>query len=251
MRIEAPAWDRIPELRRLWQAVFQDPGDYLDRFFEKAFSPDRCRCVMENGEVAAMAHWFTMYQGERRAAYLYAVATRRSSRGRGHCRRLLEEIHSLLGRQGYAWAILVPEDEGLAAMYARMGYRHFGGVRRIFSNAGPRPAALTPIGPARYQALRQRLLPEGGVMLDDTGADFLGALAELYEGPDFLLAAVREGEMLHGIELLGSAAGAPGILTALGCVHGSFLLPGHEPFAMCRGLDDSAPPPRYFGIAFD
>lgn len=252
MIIDFPAGSQTGRLRQLWQEAFQDPDDYIDTFFSLAFSPDRCRCVTVNGEVAAMVHWFDMTCRGRQVAYLYAVATHRDYRGRGFCRGLLEDVHGLLKDRGYAGTVLVPEGEVLAAMYGRMGYRNFGGLEEIHCRAAKEPVPLRPITAGEYNARRNALLPPGGVELGDTAVSFLASMAEFYEGEDFLLAASRKDRTLFGAELLGNAEAAPGILRALGCTGGNFRGPGEQyPFAMYRSLDDTTPPPGYFGIAFD
>ena len=95
------------------------------------------------------------------------------------------------------------------------------------------------------------MLPPGSAELTDIPAAYLGAMAQFWTGEDFLLAGDMENGVLNGIELLGNAESAPGILAALGCAEGSFLSPGGEPYAMYRSLDGITAPPQYFGIAFD
>ena len=59
-------------------------------------------------------------------------------------------------------------------------------------------------------------------------------------------------DTLVGLELLGNAAEAPGILMALGLAYGRFRIPGgDEPFAMFLPLKEGASAPGYFGFAFD
>ena len=75
---------------------------------------------------------------------------------------------------------------------------------------------------------------------------------EIEAGADFLLAAWREEDTLHGMELLGNTAAAPGILRALGCTTGKFQIPGQEKaFAMIHKLQKNAATPKYFGLAFE
>ena len=84
------------------------------------------------------------------------------------------------------------------------------------------------------------------------GLPFLAAQAQLFAGADFLLAAWREEDTLHGMELLGNAHAAPGILRALGCENGVFQIPGGEkPFAMICKFTKTAGTPAYFGFSFD
>ena len=65
MIINAPDSAQIPALRRLWQQAFGDSEQFLDIFFETAYSPDRCRCVIVDDQLAAALYWFDCgYQGE-------------------------------------------------------------------------------------------------------------------------------------------------------------------------------------------
>ena len=57
------------------------------------------------------------------AAYLYAVATDEGYRGQGLCRALLAFAEKELKKRGADAVLLVPADEGLAAMYA-VSYTH-------------------------------------------------------------------------------------------------------------------------------
>lgn len=251
MIIDHPTAEQVSELKELWQAVFQDPGDYIEGFFVHAFSPRRCLCLRDAGRVAAMVHWMDMTCRGKKVAYIYAVATRRQYRGRGFCRKLMEKAHEILAARGYAGAALVPQGEELFTMYGKMGYRPCGGIRRIFRSANHTPVSLEPLSWQEWNARRKEMLPEGGVELTENPAAYLGAMASFWGGEDFLLAGVVEDGVFHGIEMLGSCASAPGILVALGCEEGSFLTPGDAPFAMYRSLDGISPPPEYFGIAFD
>lgn len=252
MRIDFPGDAQKSALRRLWKQAFGDDDAFLDRFFETAYSPDRCRCVLEDGGVSAALYWLDMHCRDRRIAYFYAVATDEACRSRGLCRRLMADAHDILQSRGYAGSILVPESGGLGAMYEKMGYRFCSSIRRFDSTPGPGSIPCRQIGREEYLRLRERLLPEGGVQLGEEALALLDSLAAFYAGEDFLLTAVRNDGTLVCPELLGDTAAAPGILKALGASRGSFRTAGPgEPFAMYRPIDPQAPAPAYFGLAFD
>ena len=81
---------------------------------------------------------------------------------------------------------------------------------------------------------------------------FLSSQAKFYTGEDFLLAARKEGDRLFGLELLGEASKAGGILSSLGCTEGKFRVIGNErDFAMFIPLKESVIVPTYFAFAFD
>ena len=252
MTIDSPRAGDIPALRRLWQEAFGDEDAFLDAFFSTAFSPDRCRCIREGEEILAALYWLDSQHTGRPIAYLYAIATAKERRGKGLCRALMEETHRVLAARGYAGALLVPGEPSLFDFYAKMGYRACTTVGEIACTAAPAPVALRSLAAEEYTALRRAYLPQGGVLQEGESIAFLARQAALYAGEDFLLAARRSGDTLHGLELLGNADAAPLSLCALGCAEGHFRIPaGGTPFAAYLPLDPLCPPPAYFGLAFD
>ena len=252
MTINAPVPEQIPQLRDLWQEAFRDPETFLDDFFAVAFSPDRCRCVCMDGKVAAALYWFGCSHLGQPIAYIYAVATAKECRGQGLCHKLMEHTHAHLEGLGYAGAVLVPGSGTLFRLYADMGYQVCGGVSEFACAPKVQGLTLCQVDKEAYADLRRQLLPVGGVVQEGKNLDFLQTQATLYSGPGILLAARQEEDRLHGIELLGDTAVAPGILHALGCASGTFRGPGDTPFAMYRPLGSSTlPAPAYFGLPFD
>lgn len=252
MNFEHPGPVQTQQLLRLWKTVFGEHDGFWELFLNTGFLPDHCRCVTENGQVLGGLSWFDCSCGGDTVAYIYAVATDPSHRGRGLCRALMEDVHALLKQRQYASVLLVPADDGLREMYRKLGYEDCTAVSELSCSTGNSALELRSIGKEEYAALRRALLPERGVLQEGINLTFLAAQAQLFAGEDFLLAAWREGETLHGMELLGNTAAAPGILRALGCETGTFQIPGTEkPFAMIRKLRESAVLPRYFGLAFE
>lgn len=241
---------QISGLRALWQEAFGDTEDFLDIFFQTGFSPARCRCISHGDEIAAALYWFDCTMGTQKHAYVYAVATAGKHRGRGLCHRLMADTHALLKNAGYAGVILVPQQESLRQFYAGMGYRDMGGISE-FSCAAGNPIPLRAIGREEFALRRRLLLPEMGVIQEGENLLFLAAQVQFYTGDNFLLSAWEEKGILCGVEFLGDASAAPGILAALGCREGRFRTPGDGPFAMFLPLIPEAVTPAYFGFAFD
>lgn len=250
MTIDAPRPEQTVQLRRLWQEAFHDTEAYLDSFFSLAFSPDRSRCVTEDGRVAAALYWFDCSCMGKKFAYLYAVATAKDHRGQGLCRQLMDHAHGHLRNQGYAGTILVPASEELRQMYGKMGYLPGTRISLLTCPAGERAVPLKMLTAAEYERRRLELLPPGGVAQEGPMTALLADQMGLFGGADFLLAAWVEDGVLHAEEFLGDPSVAPGIVKALGAEKGIFRLPGaDEPFAMYRPLTDPCPKPGYFGIS--
>lgn len=240
----------VSGLRRLWQQAFGDTEEFLDLFFDRAFSPQRCLWCEDDGQVTAALYWLDCSYRGQKTAYVYAVATDRDHRGRGLCRSLMERLHGLLRSWGYAGAVLVPGAPELAGLYEKLGYRFSGGSREAEYLAGAEPVSVKPISRDAYQILRRKYLPPDSVIQEGENLELLDALGAFYalekgclwisQGPDGSAAG----------ELLGDPSLAPGILRTLGMDRGRFWGPGNTPFAMFLPLDD-LPGPAYLGFAFD
>lgn len=252
MIFDHPTHGQLPQLLALWKEAFGEHNGFWELFLETAFLPDHCRCIVADGQIAASLCWMDCTCQGQPMAYVYAVVTHPVFRGRGLCRKLLEEVHGLLKTSGYAAALLVPDGDTLRQMYRKLGYADATCVSEFTVAAGASPVPLQAIGPELYGRLRREFLPEGSVQQEGRGMDFLARQAQFYLGPQVLLAAYWEDGVLYGMELLGDKTKAPGIVTALDCKKGHFRTPGPDtPFAMAYPLTQDAKMPRYFGFAFD
>ena len=126
MNFEQPSAHHIPQLIKLWKEVFGEYDGFWELFLETGFQPDHCRCITEKGQVLAGLYWFDCSCGKEKIAYIYAVVTDPTHRGKGLCRKLMADVHSLLQQQGYAGVMLVPAEKGLREMYRKMGFQDMG-----------------------------------------------------------------------------------------------------------------------------
>lgn len=252
MKAEHPSSGHISGLRSLWKEAFGDTDAFLDLFFGLAYDPDRCLCIAVQGRPAAALYWLDMDCAGQKFAYIYAVATARDCRGQGFCRQLMADAAEVLKENGYHGALLVPQDEGLRTMYARMGYRDAAPIDVLFCAAADVPIPIKEIGAEEYAALRSSLLPEGSVELGEKALAFLSALARFYAGDGFLAAVSREAEHLRILEYLGDRRLIPGLIAALGAREATLRTPGStKPFAMYLPLTADCTAPTYYPFAFD
>ena len=251
MVIDYPTAAQEPQLRSLWQLAFGDSEEFIAGFFAGGYSPRRCRCAAECDDVAAALYWFDSEFRGQKFAYLYAVATHPDFRNRGLCRTLMADTVDCLTERGYDGALLMPQDLNLREMYGRMGFGDCCTLSEFACDAGE-AVALRPVSPGEFAALRREYLPPEGVIQEGANLSYLERYAAFYAGEDFLLAAAPDGDSLTGMELLGNADAAPGILGALGFSHGHFRTPGATlPGAMFRSLRAGVVAPGYFGLVFD
>ena len=256
--VSCPSPELIPSMRSLWKEAFGDVDEALDAFFVTAFAPERCRVFADGNEVLGALYIFDCELKNKKIAYIYAVATKKSARGQGIAKNLLDDTHRYLARKGYAGAILVPGEPSLFAFYEKLGYEICSQIGELETAASNTEIYVKKIEKAEYMSKRREYLPENGVVQENCNVDFLATYASFYKGDNFLLAAYKSDTKLRGVELLGDTDNAPAILRALGCEKGFFRVPLQNsptvklrPFAMYCPFDKTAPAPEYFGIAFD
>ncbi len=251
MIIDRPEDRLIPGLKKLWQQAFGDPVSFIDGFFAAGFAPERCRCLQQNGQLAAALYWFDCTCAGQKLAYVYAVATDTAFRRQGLCHALMEDTLRHLKSLGYAAALLVPADGSLRQFYARMGFRNFGGIREFTCTQGAAPVDIRRVSPEEYALMRKGLLSQGSVLQEGATLAFLNTYTEFYAGEGTVFTLFRDGDTAYIPELLGDAAQAPGILTALNIPQGRFRVPGSKPFAMYYPLQQDLQVPDHFGLALD
>lgn len=253
MIIENPHPYDNSALKNLWKEAFSDEDGVIDGFFSTAFSSERCFAVREEGGIVGALYWFDCTFSDKRVAYLYAIATSKSHRGRGICRALMQKTEKHLLENGYAGTVLVPGSDELFAFYEKLGYKLCTRIGEIACRAAETPTKLTPVDVEEYADIRRRLLPPLSIIQENENLDFLLTMAELYKGEDFLIAVEKRGKTLHGHEFLGNFSNLGGVVCALGCEMGRFRIPkGEKPFSMCKFFDGGlGEMPSYFGLAFD
>ena len=225
LRLSVPG--DIPALRELWALAFGDAGAYVDNFFQTYYRPHRMLVLEEEGSIQAMTAWFdTAFllsgQGECRAAYLYAVATRPECRGRGLSHRLLEWADGYFRGLGIPAVTTVPARPDLHTFFASNGF----GECFCHVQASLTPPQLPPAGedevlrraaPAEYGRVREALLadiphiayPEDALRYQEgccalgTGGLFVG---DTPDGPACLCAEDAGGGLVIVKEYLGSPA---------------------------------------------
>lgn len=253
MIIEHPSLETIQALRALWKEAFGDSDDLLDAFFERGYSAERCFCARCEGQIVGALYWFDAEWEGQPVAYLYAIATAESHRGRGICQALMSHTHAHLKAQGYRAAMLVPGSASLFSFYEKLGYRTVCTIGETEAIAKATDLSLKELSPEEYERERRAFLPRWSVLQEGATVSFLSASAKFYRGEGILLTARAESEHLVGIELLGKKTMAGAVVSALGCKTGSFRTVGEDrPFVMLLPLSEKIfIQPSYFGLALD
>lgn len=148
-------------LLALWQEAFGDSEDYIRGFFMR-FPPEKTAWVVEeNGAPCTAAYLLESGRlGETPCAYVYAVATRAASRGRGYAGRLMRRFTGLAEARG-ALLYTRPAEPGLFAWYHEtLGTAEISFLReeRILRAEGAAQLPAQRVGAAEYARLREARL---------------------------------------------------------------------------------------------
>lgn len=252
MIVDYPAPAQAPMLRALWKEAFADTDDFLNTFFHTGFHPRRCRCITEDGAVAAALYWFEATCRGQRFAYVYAVATAKSRRGQGLFSALLADTKRLLTDIGFDGILLVPETEALGRMYEKFGFFPCTSIWEQTVEAGAQKLPVRQISVDAYALLRRQMLPEDAVVQEGEILPLLAAQYHFWAGEGFLALGQFDDGKLICREFLGDERAMPGLLRTLEVRCGHFRTPGTQrPFAWLLPLQPHCMRPAYFGLALD
>lgn len=214
----------IPALKALWREAFSDPQQDIDEFFRTLY-PDAAGFCAEDESGAPVSMLFalpqTIVKGEKqcKAAYLYAVATKKEYRGKGLCKAVMAHAEKELRKRYVDALLLSPASEALADLYAQLGFTRQTGARRIITDCGKKKGQAAEIGVQDYAGLRETALWDvSHVRYDKAQLEYAvsgGRFYCLMAGYDMGCAAAKDGEngtrafvyeMLPGKDLLGALA---------------------------------------------
>jgi predicted acetyltransferase len=116
----------IEELKHIWNVCFDDDEAYGNLYFSHAYSPENTLVHTVGGRAVAMLSLLPATlvtpAGERKARYVYAVATLPAFRGQGFSRQLAAQADAQMRAEGCELAIVVPASDALVGFYSRQGF---------------------------------------------------------------------------------------------------------------------------------
>ena len=143
----------LPGISALWQEAFGDGPEAVRAFF--AHFPQCISYVAEDdGQIVSMVHALPrILSPDIPAAYLYAVATAKTHRGQGLCRKLMAFAEEELAKAGIETTVLTPGEPSLFRFYENLGYRT-GFFRKRTPFRGGEPISLTEYNRRREELLK-------------------------------------------------------------------------------------------------
>lgn len=148
-----------PALIALWHRVFEDPEALAAEFLRLLPGMGGGVAAFADGALAGAAYIVTgLRVGEKRAAYLYAVAVHPEYRGLGLGKGLTQKAAALGRARGADFVCTLPASGSLYAWYEELlGTRCalYRKKEQLPARFGP---AVSPLSPAEYNARREALL---------------------------------------------------------------------------------------------
>ncbi len=257
-------------LRALWREVFRDEEAVIDAFFDCLYTPEDTLTAVRGGEPVAAAYLLRgaalcTPDGNRPAAYFYALATRPDCRGQGLGRSITRACLRLTAQRGETLC-LMPGEESLRRWYKETAsLESFGTARERAAGAAALPGlALREIGAAEYAGRREALLsdtphaalPEGFFRFQARLCALSGGALLSLRGPDGaegLACVERYGDAVQLPELLwtGDAeAAAAAVAARYGVSNCVFRSPGEGDLTV-MGAAPVPQPPFWWGPVFD
>ena len=209
----------LPALTALWSECFGDPQEEVAAFWARLFDKLRVYAEFSGKRAVTMlcALPTELVSGDGEAnpcAYLYALCTAPSERGKGLAHRLLSFAVQDLKAAGFVFAALAPAQEGLFRFYAAQGFTAAFFCREYTVAAQTAPLKISGASPELYRNLREMQLYGSFVSYPEALLALEGERLQRVETADGIYCAdvQREGSTLRIRELLPDA---PEIAAAL------------------------------------
>lgn len=267
MRTRKTTPNDIPALKTLWQEAFGDEKQDIDLFFETLYPSAIGFCAEEDGDILSMLFALpqTIVKDEKqcKAAYLYAVATKKDARGRGLCKAVFAYAEKELRKRYFGALLLSPASEELAELYAKLGFLRQTGAKKVFLPCEKAQGQANEIGVQDYAGLRETLLWDiPHVRYDKAQLEYAvsgGKFYSLMAGYNMGCAAVKtgkDGTQAFVCELLPDTSGISAL--AEKCGAGKYevltaLEEAGETWSMLKwlGQPDADLEPVYMGFALE
>ena len=122
-----PTKKHIPALKALWENVFGDSKDIINKFFTETASCENTFCAFCEGKPVSVMYAVessVLCGGkEYNAYYVYAVCTHKAHRGNSLMKKVLAFLEDEAIKRGVSYLYLVPAEESLFSLYEKAGFK--------------------------------------------------------------------------------------------------------------------------------
>ena len=257
----------IPALCALWHDVFGDKPGYIASFFKITSETGFADCVVleYEGSVSAMACIINGLSivsgpgGEKKCAYIYAVAVKAGMRGRGFGAEISRFAYETAKADGAEIVATLPADEGLYEFYGKIcGMKNVICRSRLEITAARSEDGIQPVSAEEYNSLREaylvssphlKLSAGAAMLLESLCCEYGGGLYKSHGG---IFCVQRDGDVLIISEIISPDCGKTASAAAclLGCSSAVYYAPSPagEKFILS---DVPVDPGTFYGVAYE
>lgn len=110
------------ECKRLWKEAFGDSDEFISSFMELYYSKENMLYIEDKGKIVSMLHIIPFGLSNKPIAYMYAVATDITARGKGLATQLIKQAIEYAKEKGYKAIITLPAESELQKFYSQFGF---------------------------------------------------------------------------------------------------------------------------------
>lgn len=190
----------VLELKALWLCSFGGTEDDADFYYQNRFRPEDTLLWREDGRIVSMMTLMRVWQDGEPGYYVFAVATHPDYRGRGLMRELDRWAVEVIKERGGRFSCLVPANEGLFAMYEKLGYAANFPVRVItLEGRGDARFALTDCSFPAFYELRKAYLSKMEASVCHPKDELQYVYRELMQAGDYVVYFTEHGRDCYAV----------------------------------------------------
>lgn len=127
IEVRQPEPHNVHALKHIWKACFEDTEEYINMFFETAYTSQNTLVAFYDLKPVGMLFLLParLYFGDKKydGRYIYAAGVNPDYRKKGIMRQLEKAAQQFVKSQNADFISLIPQNEGLYKMYEKLGYK--------------------------------------------------------------------------------------------------------------------------------
>ncbi|MEG2429541.1 MAG: GNAT family N-acetyltransferase [Oscillospiraceae bacterium] len=127
IEVRQPEPHNVHAMKHIWKSCFDDTQEYIDMFFETAYTPQNALVAFYDLKPVGMLFLLParLYFDDRKfdGRYIYAASVSPEYRKKGIMRELEKAAQQFVKSQKADFISLIPQTDGLYKMYEKLGYK--------------------------------------------------------------------------------------------------------------------------------
>lgn len=208
----------VSSLKELWLEAFEEKEEQLNSFFETIFTPKIAYVAKDNESLVAMVYMLDTMVNGRKAAYLYAAATKQEYQGQGIMTNLVDYA---INNSDIELCITMPATSSLYSYYEKLGFQPLKQNETVYSRDEltqiAQPYEEDEIFVNGYCGIRNRVLKNNFLFWNNTHIDYALDYEESYGSKvirnNFGYVLLSEDEVCRVLEIICNEKNMPYMIT--------------------------------------